>query len=66
LHSSVGPLPEFIDLAEVIERCIEKAKVLNETESRTAAIEAIFAEYDVRHVDPEKEREAAVNCTRWE
>jgi predicted transcriptional regulator len=45
-------------LAEVIERCIEKAKVLNLTDSRTAAIEAIFAEYDVGHVDPEKEREA--------
>jgi len=45
-------------LAEVIERCIEKAKVLNETGSRTAAIEAIFAEYDVGHADPEKEREA--------
>jgi uncharacterized protein YjaG (DUF416 family) len=45
-------------LAEVIERCIEKAKVLNETDSRTAAVEAIFAEYDIRHADPEKEREA--------
>jgi hypothetical protein len=45
-------------LAEVIERCIEKAKLLNETGSRTAAIEAIFAEYDVWHADPEKEREA--------
>jgi hypothetical protein len=45
-------------LAEVIERCIDKAKVLNETESRTAAVESIFAEYDVRHADPEKEREA--------
>jgi hypothetical protein len=45
-------------LAEVIERCIEKAKVLNETDSRTAAIEAIFADYDVWHSDPEKEREA--------
>ncbi len=45
-------------LAEVIDRCIEKAKVLNETDSRTAAIEAIFAEYDIRHADPEKEREA--------
>jgi hypothetical protein len=45
-------------LGEVIERCIEKTKVLNETESRTAAIEAIFAEYDVRHADPEKERKA--------
>jgi hypothetical protein len=44
-------------LVEVIERCIEKAKVLNETESRTAAIEAIFAEYDLQHTDPEKERE---------
>lgn len=45
-------------LAEVIERCIDKAKVLNETESRTAAVESIFAEYDVRHADPEKERKA--------
>jgi hypothetical protein len=45
-------------LTEVIERCIEKAKVLNDTDSRTAAIEAIFAEYDVSHADPEKEREA--------
>jgi len=45
-------------LAEVIERCIEKAKVLNETDSRTAAVEAIFAEYDVGHADPEKGREA--------
>ena len=44
-------------LLEVIERCIEKAKVLNETESRTAALESIFAEYDVRHADGEKERE---------
>jgi hypothetical protein len=33
-------------LAEVIERCIEKAKLLNETESRVAALEAIFAEYE--------------------
>ena len=40
-------------LAEVIERCIEKAKALNETDSRTTAIEAIFAEYDVGHGDPE-------------
>jgi len=45
-------------LAEVIERCIEKAKVLNENDSRTAAVEVIFAEYDIRHADPEKEREA--------
>ena len=45
-------------LAEVIERCIEKAKALNDTESRTAAVEAIFAEYDIRHADPEKDREA--------
>jgi hypothetical protein len=58
LHSSVCPLPEFIDLAEVIERCIEKAKVLNESESRVAALESVFAEYDVRHADPEKQREA--------
>jgi hypothetical protein len=40
-------------LAEVIERCIAKAMVVNETDSRTAAIEAIFAEYDVGHADPE-------------
>ena len=45
-------------LAEVIERCVEKAKLLNESDSRSAAIEAIFAEYDVMHADPEKEREA--------
>jgi hypothetical protein len=45
-------------LAEVIESCVEKAKLLNETDSRTAAIEAIFAEYDVWQADPEKEREA--------
>jgi hypothetical protein len=44
-------------LLEVIDRCIEKAKVLNESESRTEAVEAIFAEYDVRHADAEKERE---------
>ena len=29
-------------LLEVIDRCIEKAKTLNETESRTAAVEAIW------------------------
>ena len=29
-------------LAAVVERCIEKAKVLNGTNSRTAAVEAIF------------------------
>lgn len=54
-------------LADVIERCIEKAKMLNETDSRTAAIEAIFAEYDLQHRDSEEEREAerqAVSC-RW-
>jgi hypothetical protein len=45
-------------LAAVIERCIDKAKVLNQTESRTDAVEAIFAEYDIRHSDPEKELEA--------
>lgn len=45
-------------LLEVIERCIQKAKVLNETESRTAAIEAIFAEYDVGHADSDIEQEA--------
>ena len=45
-------------LAEVIERCIEKAKVLNETESKTAALEAIFAEYDLQHANPEEELEA--------
>lgn len=45
-------------LAEVIERCVEKAKVLNQTDSRTDAIEAIFAEFDIRHPDPEKELEA--------
>jgi len=45
-------------LGEVIERCIEKAKVLNETESRVAALESIFAEYDVQHADPEKEWKA--------
>ena len=45
-------------LAEVIERCVDKAKVLNQTDSRTDAIEAIFAEFDIRHPDPEKELEA--------
>jgi hypothetical protein len=45
-------------LAEVIDRCIEKAKALNETDSRTDAIEAIFAEYDVGHADSENEQEA--------
>jgi hypothetical protein len=45
-------------LAEVIERCIEKAKVLNETGSKTAALEAIFAEYDLQHANPEEELEA--------
>jgi hypothetical protein len=45
-------------LAEVIERCVEKAKVLNQTDSRTDAVEAIFAEFDIRHPDPEKEIEA--------
>jgi hypothetical protein len=45
-------------LAKVIERCIEKAKILNQTDSRTDAVEAIFAEYDLRHPDPEKELEA--------
>jgi len=44
-------------LLEVIERCIEKAKVLNETKSRTAPLEAIFAEYDILHADPKEERE---------
>lgn len=45
-------------LKEVIERCIKKAKVLNETESRTAALEAIFAEYDLQHANPQEELEA--------
>jgi hypothetical protein len=45
-------------LAGVIERCLGKAKVLNHTDSRTDAVEAIFAEYDLRHPDPEKELEA--------
>jgi hypothetical protein len=45
-------------LLEVIERCIKKAMVVNEIDSRTAAVEAIFPEYDVGHADPEKEREA--------
>ena len=45
-------------LAEVIDRCIEKAKALNETDSRTDAIEAIFAEYDLGHSDSENEQEA--------
>ena len=45
-------------LAEVIERCIAKAKLLNETDSRTDAVEAVFSEYDIRHPDPEKELEA--------
>jgi hypothetical protein len=45
-------------LAEVIDRCLEKAKVLNQTDSRTDAVEAVFAEYDLRHPDPEKEVEA--------
>jgi hypothetical protein len=40
-----------------IVRPIEKAKLLNETEIRVAALKLIFAEYDVRHADPEKERE---------
>ena len=34
---------------EVIERCIEKAKIQEETESRMIALEAIFSEFDVRH-----------------
>jgi hypothetical protein len=45
-------------LAEVIERCLDKAKVLNQTDSRTDAVEVIFAEFDIRHPDPEKELEA--------
>lgn len=45
-------------LLDVIERCIKKAMVLNEPDSRTAAVEAIFSEYDVGHADLEKEREA--------
>jgi hypothetical protein len=36
-------------LAEAIESCIEMAKVLNETDSRASAIEAIFAEYNLNH-----------------
>jgi len=40
-------------LAEVIERCLDKAKVMNQTNSRTDAAEAIFAEYDLRHPDPQ-------------
>jgi hypothetical protein len=34
---------------EVIERCIEKAKLEEETESRMIAVEAIFADFDLRH-----------------
>ena len=41
-------------LAEVIESCIEKAKSLNETDSRTTALEAIFAEYHVNHAEFEE------------
>ena len=56
LHIESNVHVEFFvprSLAEVIERCIAKAMVVNETDSRTAAIEAIFAEYDVGHGDPE-------------
>ena len=45
-------------LAEFIESCIEMAKSLNQTESRTTAIEAICAEYHLCHAEPEKERKA--------
>jgi hypothetical protein len=61
LHIEVNVHVEFwvpSSLAEIIERCIEKVKMLNETESRTAGLEAIFAEYDLQHPDPEEELEA--------
>jgi hypothetical protein len=45
-------------LAEVIERCLEKAMVLNQSDSRTDAIELIFAEFDQGHPHPERELEA--------
>jgi len=35
----------------VIERCIEKAKRLNQTDSKTVALEAIFADFDLRYDD---------------
>ena len=45
-------------LAEVIERAVAKAKILNESDSRTDAVELIFSEFDIRHPDPGKELEA--------
>jgi hypothetical protein len=42
----------WLSLGRLCERCRREA------DSRTAAIEAIFAEYDVGHADPEKELEA--------
>jgi hypothetical protein len=38
-------------LADVIESCIARAKSLNETDSRTTALEAIFSEYHVNHAE---------------
>jgi hypothetical protein len=45
-------------LAAVIECSVDKAKILNQSESRTDAVELIFAEFDIRHPDPEKDLEA--------
>jgi len=36
-------------VADVLERVLEKAMLLEETDSRTTALEAILAEYDVTH-----------------
>lgn len=46
-------------LAETIECCIEKAKALNGTDSRTTAIEAVFADYFIHHADQEDEGNTA-------
>ena len=45
-------------LAKVIERCLNKAKVLTLSDSRTDAVELIFSEFDLRHPAPERELEA--------
>jgi len=61
LHLESNAHVEFwvpCSLAKVIERCLKKAKVLTQSDSRTDAIELVFSEFELRHPDPEKELEA--------
>ena len=42
----------------MIDRCLGKANILNQSDSRIEAIEAIFSEVDIRHPEPDRELDA--------